>query len=65
MPTRPEGSRWRDPLVITGCIVGPAILLLSLLIPWDTKLAWFTHPLRFDRIGEVPAETVTGVNLLS
>ena len=65
MPTRPEASRWRDPLVITGCIVGPAILLLSLRIPWDTKLAWFTHPLRFDRIGEVPAETVAGVTLLS
>ena len=65
MPAPREGSRWRDPLVITGCIVGLAILLLSLLIPWESKLIWFTHPIRFERVGEIPAETLAGVTLLS
>lgn len=64
-PARYEASRWRDPLVITGCLVGMGILLLWLSIPWDTKLAWFTHPIRFERVGQVPAETVAGVTLLS
>ena len=64
-PARYEASRWRDPLVITGCLVGMGILLLWLSIPWDAKLAWFTHPIRFERVGQVPAEPVAGVTLLS
>ena len=58
-------ARWRDPLVITGCIVGLTILLLALLIPWESKLVWFTNPIRFERVGEIPAETIAGVTLLS
>ena len=62
-PPKSKPSR-RDPLVIAGGCVGLACLLIVLFGSQEAWIAWFTHPLLLDRIGEVPAETVGGVRLL-
>lgn len=50
--------------MIAGGCVGLACLSIVLFGSQEAWIAWFTHPLLLDRIGEVPAETVRGVRLL-
>ena len=53
-----------DPVVIAGGCAGLACLAIVLLASRATWLAWFVHPLLFERLGDVPPETVRGVDLL-
>ena len=45
--------------------MGMSCLALAILVPTASWVDWFSHPVRVDRLGEVPTETVRGAELLA
>lgn len=63
---RIPNSRPTSPLVraTPSLIVGLGCVALSILVSTDAWIAWFAHPVRIDRLGSVPPETIRGAELL-
>jgi hypothetical protein len=55
---------WRDPFIVTGVSFAIVMLGLGLGVPRETWIAWFSHPIRVERLGRVPEDTVHGVSVL-
>ncbi|MFM1833253.1 MAG: hypothetical protein RLZZ461_1569, partial [Planctomycetota bacterium] len=55
---------WRDPFIVAGVSFAIVMLGLGLGVPRETWIAWFSHPIRVERLGRVPEDTVAGVGLL-
>lgn len=59
-----SGSPARDPLVLIGLATATIISFLVFGIASSDWVAWLAHPMRVERLGDIPADTTQGVRVL-
>ena len=49
---------------VPAIIFGASCITLSIAVSTETWVGWFAHPVRVDRLGSLPPETIRGAELL-
>ena len=66
MRDQDQTTKARDVFTQTGpaIIFGASCIALSVAVSTEAWVAWFAHPVRVDRLGTIPTETIRGAELL-
>ena len=63
-PSKTSVPLGRDPLVLVGIAVAAIIPAVVFGVATADWIEWFTHPMRAERLGRTPDDTIQGVRVL-